>query len=54
MCKRRESWYFCRTVKTRRVEFLRNKYGHELLVDVAWVHDMPSFILDQPHALSFY
>jgi AraC-like DNA-binding protein len=41
-------------VKPRRVEFLRHKYGYELLVDVAWVQDMPTFILDEPHVLTFY
>ncbi len=38
----------------RRVAFHRTKYGRELLVDVAWIHDIPTFILDEPHALDFY
>jgi len=38
----------------RRVSFHRAKYGRELLVDAAWIHDMPSFILDEPHALDFH
>ena len=40
--------------KPVRVQFNRTKYGHELLVDVAWVHDIPTFILDTPHSLAFY
>ena len=38
----------------RRVHFNRTKYGRELLVDVAWIHDIPTFILDEPHVLDFY
>src|SRR3954468_15178350 len=38
----------------RKVHFNRTKYGRELLVDVAWIHDIPTFILDEPHALDFY
>lgn len=37
-----------------RVEFLRAKYGPELLVDVAWVHDMPPFMRKNPHRLKFH
>src|SRR5688500_11243279 len=37
------------------VDFHRTKYGPELLVDSAWVHDMPTFLRDErPHALSFF
>jgi AraC-like DNA-binding protein len=38
----------------RRVAFDRTKYGRDLLVDVEWVHDIPTFILDAPHALDFF
>jgi len=38
----------------RRVAFNRTKYGRDLLLDVEWVHDIPSFILDAPHALDFF
>ena len=44
-------WYFS---QMRRITFHRAKYGRELLVDAAWIHDMPSFILDEPHALDFH
>ena len=37
-----------------RVEFLRTKYGPELLIDVAWVHDMPAFMREDPHRLKFH
>ena len=50
--KRPAFWYFSRMV--RRVAFHRTKYGRELLVDIAWIHDMPAFILDEPHALDFH
>ncbi|MEP6860837.1 MAG: AraC family transcriptional regulator [Deltaproteobacteria bacterium] len=45
-------WYFSWMV--RRVTFHRTKYGRELLVDIAWIHDIPTFIFDEPHALDFY
>ncbi len=38
----------------RRIAFHRAKYGRELLVDAAWVSDMPTFILEGPHALEFH
>jgi AraC family transcriptional activator of pobA len=38
----------------RRIGFNRTKYGRNLLIDVAWVHDMPTFILDAPHSLDFF
>ena len=42
-------------MRIRSIEFDRQKYGPELLVDVAWVHDLESFILDdEPHRLLFY
>ncbi|HEX4681155.1 MAG TPA: AraC family transcriptional regulator [Gemmatimonadaceae bacterium] len=43
-----------RRPKVRRVAFDRAKYGRDLLVDIAWVHDMPAFILDAPHSLDFF
>jgi AraC family transcriptional activator of pobA len=39
---------------TELVEFLRTKYGAEILIDVAWVHDMPTFMHKGPHRLGFY
>lgn len=37
------------------VDFARDKYGTELLVDVAWISEMPSFDRgDHPYRLSFY
>jgi AraC family transcriptional activator of pobA len=38
----------------RHVRFNRGKYGRHLLIDAAWVHNIPTFILDQPHSLDFY
>lgn len=38
----------------QRVAFNRTKYGRDLLIDVAWVHDIPTFITTRPHALDFY
>ena len=37
-----------------RVDFHRTKYGREILIDIAWIHEMPTFIVRQPHRLSFY
>jgi AraC family transcriptional activator of pobA len=40
---------------SRRIDFARQKYGAELLVDVGWTHEWPTFILaDEPHWLAFY
>ncbi|HYC51581.1 MAG TPA: helix-turn-helix domain-containing protein [Gemmatimonadaceae bacterium] len=36
------------------VAFDRAKYGPEVLIDLAWVDAMPTFITDAPHALAFY
>ena len=46
-------WYFS-TVHV--VPFHRTKYGRELLVDAAFVRQMPAFLTgtDQPHALAFH
>jgi len=38
----------------RRVAFDRRKYGRHLLIDVAWVHELPGFIIGEPHALGFF
>jgi AraC-like DNA-binding protein len=37
-----------------RVDFHRTKYGPEILIDIAWIHDMPTFLIDRPHWLGFY
>lgn len=36
------------------VDFHRTKYGPEVLVDAAWVREMPTFLRAEPHALTFY
>lgn len=38
----------------RRVAFNRQKYGHHLLIDVAWVNELVGFIIGAPHALEFF
>jgi AraC family transcriptional regulator, transcriptional activator of pobA len=52
----RHRWYFSTVRQARVVPFHRTKYGTELLVDAAWVRDMPTFIRAtfEPHALSFH
>ncbi len=44
--------------KARHVDFLRRKYGPELLVDVGWIDDLPGFRRDvdsgSPHRLGFH
>jgi AraC-like DNA-binding protein len=49
----RNRWYFS-TVRV--IPFHRTKYGRELLVDAAWVRQMPTFISStaEPHALAFH
>src|SRR5262245_25887872 len=49
----RKRWYFS-TVRV--IPFHRTKYGRELLVDAAFVRQMPTFILGtaEPHALAFH
>ncbi|MEZ4587862.1 MAG: helix-turn-helix transcriptional regulator [Gemmatimonadales bacterium] len=38
-----------------RVDFFRTKYGPELLVDCAWVREMPTFLRHEgPHRLTFF
>lgn len=36
------------------VLFNRTKYGRELLVDCAWLHEMPTFMRAGPHYLTFH
>lgn len=39
----------------RSIEFNRQKYGPELLVDIGWVHELDGIIVDdEPHRLLFY
>jgi AraC-like DNA-binding protein len=39
----------------KNIEFSKQKYGPELLIDVAWIHEMPTFEKSmQPYRLSFY
>jgi AraC-like DNA-binding protein len=56
-------WYFSTMRRARsspvprvhEVAFHRTKYGPELLVDAAFVRDMPTFLnVPTPHALAFY
>ena len=32
----------------------RTKHGREILIDIAWIHEMPTFIHSEPHWLGFY
>jgi AraC-like DNA-binding protein len=36
------------------VAFDRRKYGRHLLIDVAWVHELPGFLIGEPHSLGFF
>ncbi|MBE1301384.1 MAG: helix-turn-helix domain-containing protein [Alteromonadaceae bacterium] len=46
---------FSRPVDVRHIDFSRNKYGSPLLVDVAWIREMPSFAHTvEPYSLDFY
>jgi AraC-like DNA-binding protein len=53
-------WYFSTmpgkpAAAVRTVAFRRAKYGRELLVDAAFLHDLPGFdFSDRPYALDFY
>lgn len=39
----------------KNTSFVRNKYGKELLIDVAWIHEMPTFEKStSPYRLDFY
>jgi len=51
----RDIGYFPRMARTaQRFDFAKTKYGRELLVDVAWIREMPTFITDaRPHSLAF-
>lgn len=57
-----ESWYFSmmrrRTRREHdsppRVSFHPTKYGRELLLDAAFVHQMPTFLRKGPHVLTFH
>lgn len=58
-----KGWYFSPvpartrgTIVPRRIDFHRTKYGPELLVDAAFVHQMPTFIRNtsEPHVLTFH
>jgi len=37
-----------------RIEFHRTKYGPEILIDTAWVREMPTFLHPGAHYLTFY
>src|SRR5262249_37282051 len=58
MAQSQRHWYFSTMARgqarTELVEFLRTKYGAEMLIDVAWVHEMPAFLRKGPHALAFH
>jgi len=66
LCESHYFWYFStmpprrrkqfppRTSPVVRVDFDRAKYGTEILVDCAWVREMPTFLRPYPHALHFY
>jgi len=43
-----------RTTSPASIAFDRTKYGAELLVDVAWIHEIPTFLLDCAHELRFH
>jgi len=44
-----------RTPLYPQIDFVRRKYGHELLIDAGWIRDYDTFIVDdEPHSLSFF
>jgi AraC family transcriptional activator of pobA len=46
---------FSKPVNVRQIQFSANKYGRELLIDVAWINDMPAFARTvEPYSLDFY
>lgn len=46
---------FSKPVNVRQTQFATHKYGQELLVDVAWISDMPTFARTvEPYCLNFY
>lgn len=55
----REGWYFSTMPASAesfpKIAFHRTKYGPELLLDAAWLSDMPNFIASpEPHSLAFH
>src|SRR5688500_9649609 len=66
MAEARGNWYFSpmprapsarsRTSLTsiERIDFYRTKYGPEVLIDTAWVREMPTFLEHDAHQLTFY
>jgi len=54
MPPRRPKGFPPRTGPVVDVHFDRTKYGQEILVDCAWVREMPTFLRPYPHALHFY
>jgi len=38
----------------RQIDFHKTKYGRELLVEAAWLHEMPNFLIEEPHGLRFH
>jgi len=54
MAERASRGIASRVSGVERIDFHATKYGRELLVDCRAVHEMPAFIVDRPHALSFY
>ncbi|MGQ0643171.1 MAG: AraC family transcriptional regulator [Gemmatimonadaceae bacterium] len=52
-------WHFSTVPQPKRprptrIDFHRTKYGPEVLVDSAWIHDMPTFMRPEAHYLTFY
>lgn len=46
---------YSQVVDVRHIGFRKNKYGPQLLVDVAWISEMPSFAKTvEPYTLDFY
>ena len=54
MPRRRSKIFPPRTGDIVPVAFARHKYGPEVLVDCAWIREMPTFIRPYPHTLGFY
>ncbi len=59
MTESRRCWYLstvplAQSPGPTRIDFHRTKYGPEVLVDSAWIHDMPTFMRPEPHYLTFY
>ncbi|GLR72149.1 AraC family transcriptional regulator [Agaribacter marinus] len=46
---------FSKPIDIKAINFVTNKYQQKLLVDVAWIHEMPSFRkTTEPYTLNFY